>query len=129
MNAKKYYVLLEEYNKLISQKEFNEHLCNKGRLQEVERTLVSNMKASLNHILADYIEERKYGIVSSRLEMKYNQIANLISKVEKEDILAVSDYEDTYYKPRFIFGLTIQQTLVLFVVAVIISLFVNLVVN
>ena len=120
MNAKAYYQAIDEYQRLISQKQFNDYFLDKERLSEVKGTLDRTLKNLIRNTAVELVEfERKAkkrgikldsSVKHQQLEERLNHFKILREKILSEEPLEEKDYETTYREPKFIAGLTFPQT-------------------
>ena len=120
MKGKAYYQAIEEYQRLISQKQFNEYFLDRKRLDEVKGSLERAVKYLIAYVNVDLIDSerkaKKAGVrpdLSSKhefLERQREHLFVLLDKIALEEPLDEQDYENTFLKPKFIAGLTLPQT-------------------
>lgn len=127
MKKENYYNLLKEYQTLTSQKQFNQYLCNRTKLDEIKEALIRQLRKFIVHIAAEMIEKEKraaragYHTYQSPLSTKFERLKNLYSKIEKEEPITEADYADTYHKPVFLCGLTFPQFLLVAFISIAIT--------
>lgn len=112
MNRKKYYRLLEEYNGMISKKQFNAYLCDQSELDKVKEALIKEIRKFITYVTAEIILEEKR-LAKARLpfekplkpsrsqwmQEKRNKLGVLYQKIQLEESLLGEEYENTYSRP------------------------------
>lgn len=115
MNKKIYCGLLREYQKLVGQKQFNEYLCDRSRLDEVRKTLLLETHKFEGRILEKITRARRHGVSAqylSYLDEKYKRIAVLREKIFAESRIVDADYESTFCEQEIIAGFTLPEFLI-----------------
>lgn len=124
MKKETYYNLFKEYQALISQKQFNQFLCNRTKLDEVKQTLIPQLKKIMIQTAAEIVDTEKQAMRAgcrtyhSPLHDKLERLKNLYSKIEKEEPITEADYTDTFHKSIFLFGLTFPQFLLVTIISI-----------
>ncbi len=113
MKEKKYYNLFNEYQTLISQKEFNEVYYDKNLFIELKGSLLKQLDVFEREIKYEIICDKKRYSQSSILKLKYlKEIKDLQSKIKREEKITKDDYENTYFNIKFLGLFTTYQMLI-----------------
>ena len=117
LKKKNWYALLEQYNRLVEEKEFNENLYDKASLSQVKNDILQYMKRFEPKFRADLIGRvinlNTQGVRADYAEAIFrNEWAgrwagradNIIAAINEERIITKEDMEDSYYGLRFFCG-------------------------
>ena len=135
MNRKKYYRLLEEYNEIISKKQFNAYLCDQSELEKIKEQLVKEIRKFITYVTAEMILEEKRlakaklpfekPLKSSRsqwMQEKRNKLGALHQKIQREESLLREEYENTYSRPLILSGHEVYMFMVWLVTSVVVAI-------
>lgn len=120
MNKKRYYRLLNEYERISRQREFNQNFYDIDRFMELRRILIKQYSYSLKLITDEIIICKKQfhngnWFAEKRiceLEKCRYMHGKLLDKIENKEMIAKEDYENSFFEVKILGVFTRSQVLI-----------------